>query len=254
MEKRLDLTGKQVLITGASRGIGRALALGFAQAGADVAVHFSGNSLQAQEVAELIRGLGRRALCVQQDLIAPDCAQRIWQQMEASGFGPVDVLVLNASQQIQKPWEQITLEDFETQISVNTRASLLLMQKAVPAMRGKGWGRILTVGSVQEHKPHPEMLVYSASKAAQTMMVRSLAAQLAPEGITVNNLAPGVIMTDRNAQAYADEAYRQKVTESIPCGFWGEPEDCVGSALLLCSEAGRYITGQSLLVDGGKAL
>ena len=139
-------------------------------------------------------------------------------------------------------------------MNINVRASMLLMQKAVPDMRRSGWGRILTIGSVQERKPHPDMLAYSASKAAQTAMALSLAAQLAPEGITVNNLAPGVILTDRCAGAFADESYRNKVTGLIPAGYWGEPEDCVGAALLLCSDAGRYITGHSLYVDGGKAL
>jgi NAD(P)-dependent dehydrogenase (short-subunit alcohol dehydrogenase family) len=107
---------------------------------------------------------------------------------------------------------------------------------------------------VQETKPHPDMLVYSASKAAQTNMVQSLALQLAKEGITVNNVAPGVIYTDRNVEALSDAAYAQKVKDSIPVGFYGEPEDCAGIVSLLCSEEGRYITGQSLYIDGGKSI
>ena len=115
-------------------------------------------------------------------------------------------------------------------------------------------GRIITIGSVQEAKPHPDMLVYSASKAAQTNMVRSLSLQLAPFGITVNNVAPGVIYTDRNIKALADPAYAEKVTNSIPVGYYGKPEDCTGIVRLLCSDAGRYITGQSIFVDGGKSV
>lgn len=253
MNDGFSLAGKRALVTGSSRGIGKALALGLAQAGAEVAVHCSGSAQGAQAVAEQVKALGRRALVISQDLLAPDCAGAIWQAVEA-GFGGLDILVLNASIQYAKPWENITAQDFTQQMQVNVNASLALMQRAVPGMRERRWGRIVTVGSVQEVKPHPDMLVYSASKAAQTMMVRSLARQLAAQGITVNNLAPGVIMTDRNAQAYADEAYRAQVTGLIPAGFWGEPEDCVGAALLLCSEAGRYITGQNLLVDGGKSL
>lgn len=253
METRFSLKGKRALITGSSRGIGKAIALSFAEAGADVVVHYAGNQRQADEVVSQIRDMGRKAFAIQMNLSESDCAERIWQEVE-SHFGGVDILVLNASQQIKKPWEAITLDDFDNQIAVNIRSSLMLMQKTVPYMKQKGWGRILAIGSVQEHKPHPDMLVYSASKAAQTMMVRSLASQLAPNGITVNNLAPGVIMTDRNLDAFSDETYRQKVTNLIPAGFWGEPKDCVGAAILLCSEAGRYITGQTLLVDGGKAL
>ena len=112
----------------------------------------------------------------------------------------------------------------------------------------------MTIGSVQEAKPHPDMLVYSASKAAQTNLMRSLALQLAKDGITVNNVAPGVIYTDRNTKALADPAYAQQVMDSIPVGFYGKPEDCAGIVSLLCSEKGRYITGQSIFVDGGKSI
>jgi NAD(P)-dependent dehydrogenase (short-subunit alcohol dehydrogenase family) len=131
---------------------------------------------------------------------------------------------------------------------------LLLIQMLAPAMQEKKWGRIITIGSVQERKPHPNMLIYSASKAAQTNMVQSLALQLAPDGITVNNIAPGVIYTDRNVEALSDAEYAKKVTATIPVGFYGEPEDCAGMVRLLCSEAGRYITGQSIYIDGGKGV
>ena len=121
-------------------------------------------------------------------------------------------------------------------------------------MKEQKWGRIVTIGSVQEAKPHPDMLVYSASKAAQTKMAQSLALQLAEDGITVNNVAPGVIYTDRNVEALSDENYAKQVTDSIPVGFYGDPEDCVGMVRLLCSEEGRYITGQSIYVDGGQSI
>ena len=116
------------------------------------------------------------------------------------------------------------------------------------------WGRIVTIGSVQELKPHPEMLVYSSSKCAQMGLVRSLAGQLAPKGITVNNVAPGVIYTDRNKEALADAAYAAKVSAMIPAGFYGTKEDIAGTVRLLCSDFGRYIIGQSIYVDGGKSL
>ena len=121
-------------------------------------------------------------------------------------------------------------------------------------MQRQKWGRIITIGSVQEAKPHPDMLIYSASKAAQENMVRSLSLQLAPFGITVNNVAPGVIATDRNVQALSDAEYAQKVRDSIPAGFYGQPEDCAGIVSLLCAQDGRYITGQSIFVDGGKSI
>ena len=245
-----DLTGKTALVTGSSRGIGRAIALCLAEAGADVVVHCTGRPEKAQEVVDAIRAMGRKAYCIQKNLMDEDCAEYIFDRLEQ----PLDILVLNASIQYRKHWEDITAQDFAEQMNVNLRASMLLIQKAVPHMREQHWGRIVTVGSVQEAKPHPDMLVYSASKAAQTMMIKSLAGQLAPFGITCNSIAPGVIYTDRNTEALSDPEYAKKVTEQIPARFYGEPRDCAGAALLLCSDAGRYITGQSLYVDGGKSL
>ena len=245
-----DLTGKTALVTGSSRGIGRAVALCLAEAGADVVVHCTGRPEKAQEVVDAIRAMGRKAWFIQKNLMDEDCAEYIFSRLEQ----PLDILVLNASIQYRKAWEQITAQDFAEQINVNLRASMLLIQKAVPHMREQHWGRIVTVGSVQEAKPHPDMLVYSASKAGQRMMAQSLAGQLAKDGITVNNMAPGVIATDRNVEALSDPVYARQVADSSPVGFYGEPKDCAGAVLLLCSDEGRYITGQSLYVDGGKCL
>ncbi len=244
-----SLLGKRALITGSSRGIGRAIALSLAEAGADIVLHYAGNAAAAKETAEKIAALGVRVQTAQADLSAVDGAETLWKQV-----GDIDLLILNASVQIKKPWESISDADFDTQINCNLRSSLKLIQLAVPHMREKGEGRIITIGSVQEAKPHPDMLVYAASKAAQTMLVKSLAAQLAPDHITVNNVAPGVIYTDRNRDALADAAYAQKVMESIPLGFYGQPEDCAGVVRLLCGAEGRYITGQSIFIDGGKSL
>ncbi len=244
-----SVMGKRALITGSSRGIGSAIALELARGGADIAVHCASNLERAREVAAQIASLGRKAEVFQADLCDPAEAAGLMERV-----GRVDILVLNASLQIQKPWETLTAEDFCRQMQCNALASLLLMQGAVPAMKAQRWGRVVTIGSVQEAKPHPDMLGYSASKAAQTALVRSLAGQLAPYGVTVNNVAPGVINTDRNLAALSDEGYARHVASLIPMGFYGEKEDCAGIVRLLCSEEGRYITGQSIYVDGGKSL
>ena len=165
-----------------------------------------------------------------------------------------DVLILNASLQYRTPWQEITTKACYEQLNCNFVSSMMLIQAVADNMKKKGWGRIVTIGSVQEAKPHPDMLVYSASKAAQTNMVKSLSLQLAKDGITVNNVAPGVIYTDRNVEALSDPEYAKKVTDSIPVGFYGEPEDCAGIVSLLCSDEGRYITGQNIFVDGGKSV
>ena len=130
----------------------------------------------------------------------------------------------------------------------------MLAQAVTPYMKKKGFGRIIGIGSVQGKKPHPEMLSYSMTKCALNGLTRALAIQLAPFGITVNDVAPGVIYTDRNVEAFNDTEYAKQVIASIPLGFYGEKEDLAGIVRTLCSEYGRYITGQTIFVDGGKSL
>ena len=240
---------KTALVTGSSRGIGRAIAIRLAKDGYKVFVHCAGNIAKANEVKSEIEGLGGVAEVVKADLCNTDETLKL-----AEAVGNVDVLVLNASLQYRNPWNNITLDECYQQLNCNFVSSLILIQGLSDHMKKQGWGRIITVGSVQEAKPHPDMLVYSSSKAAQTNMMRSLSLQLAGSGVTVNNVAPGVIYTDRNVEALSDEEYAKKVTASIPVGFYGMPEDCAGIVSLLCSEEGRYITGQSIYVDGGKSV
>ena len=166
----------------------------------------------------------------------------------------VDILVLNASIQIKRQWADITHQEFDDQMSANVWAGVELIKHVYPAMKSNGWGRILFLGSVQQVKPHSMMLAYAASKAAISNLTINLASQFAFEGITVNNIAPGVIATERNTEALNDKGYAKLVKGKIPSGDFGLPEDCAGLALLLCSDAGRYITGQSIYVDGGMSL
>ena len=239
-----DLHGKKALITGSTQGIGFAAAKCLAEAGATVFLNGT-NEEKAKRAAEQIEG-SRLAVC---DLSRPDCADRLYEKT-----GDVDILILNASVQIRKAWNEITDEEFDKQIAVNFKASLKLIQKYAPYMQKQAWGRIITIGSVQQKKPHKDMVVYAAAKSAQENMVRNLAKQLAPYGITVNNVAPGVIETPRNYEALADKEYAKQVMSGIPCGYAGLPEDCSGLILLLCSEAGRYMMGEDIYIDGGMKL
>ncbi len=239
---------KKAFITGSSRGIGKAIALRLANDGFEVVVHCSGNTEKANSVAKEINQNGGKASVVSANLCDIEKTKKLCEAVKTA-----DVLVLNASVQYRNKWENISLEEISDQLNCNFVSSLILIQSAVGNMKAKKWGRIITVGSVQEAKPHPDMLVYSSSKAAQTNMVKSLSLQLAGYGITVNNVAPGVIYTDRNIEALSDPVYAKQVTDSIPVGFYGEPKDCAGIFSLLCSEEGRYITGQSIYVDGGKS-
>ena len=240
---------KTALVTGSSRGIGRAIARRLAHDGYKVIVHGAGNTSKANETKQIIEQNGGVAEVIISDLTDIEKTRELCETVKET-----DVLILNASLQYRTPWQEITATACYEQLNCNFVSSMMLIQAVSDNMKKKGWGRIVTIGSVQEAKPHPDMLVYSASKAAQTNMVKSLSLQLAKDGITVNNIAPGVIYTDRNVEALSDPEYAKKVTDSIPVGFYGEPEDCVGIVSLLCSDEGRYITGQNIFVDGGKSV
>ena len=240
---------KTALVTGSSRGIGRAIAIRLAHDGYKVIVHGAKNIAKANETKQIIEQNGGVAEVIVSDLTDIEKTRELCETVKET-----DVLILNASLQYRTPWQEISVEACYEQLNCNFVSSMMLIQAVADHMKKKGWGRIVTIGSVQEAKPHPDMLVYSASKAAQTNMMKSLSLQLAKDGITVNNVAPGVIYTDRNVEALSDPEYAKKVTNSIPVGFYGEPEDCAGIVSLLCSDEGRYITGQNIFVDGGKSV
>ncbi len=220
------------------------MAMAFAKQGAFVFVHGSDEE-KCKKAADEIPN----ATATPEDLGADGCIDRLYEKT-----GDVDILILNASIQIRKAWDEITSEEFDKQIRVNYKSTVEAIQKYAPYMCKNKWGRIITVGSVQQYVPHKDMLVYASGKAAVMNMVQNLAKQLAPSGVTVNNLNPGVIATPRNEAALSDGEYAAKVMSSIPLGYAGEPEDMVGAALLLATDAGRYITGIDLLVDGGMHL
>ncbi len=245
-----DLTGRRALVTGAQNGIGRAIATGLAGQGATVAFH---DRIESEELSGLAAAAGGGARAFAADLRDARAVRDLARQVEAA-FGGVDILVLCASIEVREPWHAVSDEAFTAQVAINLDATRLLLGALVPGMAKRNWGRVLAIGSVQEVKEHPQMLIYAALKTAQTSMMRNLARQLGREGITFNTLAPGAIETGRNAHVLADEAYRRAVVERIPMGAIGTPEDCVGAAIFLCSEAARYVTGTHLLVDGGMHL
>ena len=240
---------KTALVTGSSRGIGKAIALRLAKDGYKVIVHGVRESEKLIKTAKEIEALGGAA-----EILTANLCDLSETAALAEKIKECDILVLNASLQYRNSWENITVKECEEQLNCNFVSSLLLIKAATPFMKQNKWGRIITIGSVQETRPHPDMLIYSSSKSAQTAMVKSLALQLAKDGITVNNVAPGVIYTDRNVEALSDPEYAKIVTDSIPVGFYGEPDDCAGMVSLLCSDEARYITGQNIFIDGGKGI
>lgn len=241
-----DLTGKKVLITGSSQGIGAATADMMAQAGAEVFVHASHSLEKAQKVCDGIKGMTHPVVA---DLSDSKADEILYAQT-----GNVDILVLNASIQTRKPWDQVNEEEFNAVIRVNLLSSMKLIQRYVPHMKEQHWGRVIAVGSVQQYKPHKDMLIYAASKEGQMSLVRNLAKQLSPFGITVNCMSPGTILTPRNKGVLVIKEYNDACVAGIPCGYIGEPKDCAGAVLLLASEEGRYINGIDILCDGGMHL
>ena len=240
-----NLEGKKALVTGSTQGIGLAIAKTLSEYGAEVFIHCGSSAEKVEKVASEIKNA--KGVCV--NLLESDAAEKLY-----TATGDVDIVILNASVQIKKKWEDITDEDIYKQFDINVKSTFKLIQKYAPKMKENAWGRIITVGSVQQYKPHKEMPIYAATKSANMNIVTNLASQLAPFGITVNNIAPGVIATPRNFDALQDEKYRDIVLSKIPAGYAGASEDIAGGALLLSSDAGRYITGTDLIIDGGMHL
>ncbi len=240
-----DLTGKTALVTGSSQGIGKEIAKALKDAGAEVYVHGTNVSEKLKKAAEYV-GTDK---IVSGDLRDKNIADKLFEQT-----GGVDILILNASLQIKKAWDEFTEEEFDRQFECNLKSTYFLIKKYVPCMKEKKWGRIVTIGSVNQYNNHPELSVYAVTKAAQMKLVSNIASSLAPFGITVNNIAPGAIDTPRNKGVTEDEEILKKVLTKIPMGYMGAASDMNGAALLLCSEEGRYITGSDIVIDGGMRL
>lgn len=253
LAEQFKLNGKTALVTGASQGIGKGIAQALAEYGADIILHYRSEPEEAEAVAAEIRQTGRTVDLVQADLSEHQSAASIAAQVGKLNKAP-DILVINASVQIPREWEQISDEDIDTQVNTNFKSTLQLMQAFAPGMAERGWGRIVTIGSVQQNKPHPAMMVYAATKSAVLNVVQNLAMQLADQHVTVNNLAPGVIGTPRLEQDVPPVPERINKRLETPSGGLGDPVDCAAVAVLLCSEAGRFITGQNIFVDGGLSL
>ena len=235
----------RVLITGSTQGIGLAMASAFVKEGYEVIVHCSSDLEKAKKIKESIGAY---------DAVTADFSKLDEVKGLYAKTGPVDCLILNASVQYKEKWDEITEEHFDRQITVNLKSTLLLMQAYAPAMKEKGFGRTVTVGSVNQYRRHPELPLYAATKCAVFSLVQNAAKQLASYGVTVNNIAPGAIATPRNAEVYNDGEKRQAVEAAIPMGRFGNAEDCVGAVRMLCSEQGAYITGTDLVIDGGMQL
>lgn len=247
----VDLSGKNALVTGASTGIGRAIALALARNGADVAVNYLSNRSAAEEVAREIRAMGRACPVVQADVSKKPEVQRLFAEVEAA-FGPrLDILVNNAGSLVSRETTAVMKEEtFDRVIAVNFKSTFLCSQAAIPRLADRT-GRVVNVSSVAARNGGgPGAGVYAASKAAVSCFTKNLAKELAPRGITVNAIAPGVITTPFH-EKFSTPELMARFAASTPLGHNGVAEDCVGAVLFLVSPEASFITGETIEINGG---
>ncbi len=248
------LVGKNALVTGSSRGIGKAIAIELAKKGANIIIHGFSRSETFLKTIEEVKSYGVKVGSINGDLSKKEDMDKIYQE-SVKQLGEIDIFVANASMQIESPsWLNATQEEFISQMISNVWSTIYLCQKFVPKMQEKKWGRILTIGSIQQDKPHYEMIPYAVSKSAQFNFVKNLAKIVAKDNVLVNNLAPGTIDTDRNKERMANESSLNELLSGIPLRRAAHPIEVAKLAAFLCTDDASYITGSNFYVDGGSSL
>lgn len=247
----MKLEGKTVLITGGSQGIGQGIAFRLAEEGADIAVDYVGNSASADATVAQIQKRGRRALAVQADISSVDQIHSMMKQTIDS-LGGVDVLINNAGVEKHASIWEATEHDYDLVLTINLKGAFFASQAFVQhRMAVKKPGKIINVSSVHEELPFPHFTSYCASKGGMKMMMRNLSIELAPYGITVNNIAPGAIETPINSALLNDPPKLKALLDNIPLARLGQVSDVAGVAAFLVSSDADYITGATIVVDGG---
>jgi glucose 1-dehydrogenase len=247
----VKLAGRRALVTGSDRGIGQAIALKMAGEGADVAVNYRRNREGGENTAERIRGMGRRAAALQADVSRIEAARKLVADAIAA-LGGLDVLVNNAGIEIEAPFLEITEEQYRAVTEVNMTGPFVLTQEFVRHLaQEKRPGKVINISSVHEDLPFPKFTPYCMAKGGLRMMMRNLAVELAPMGITVNNIAPGAIETPINRELMNDKERLGALLANIPLGRMGQPGDVASMAAFLASGEADYVTGATFVVDGG---
>ena len=242
-----DLTGKRALVTGANTGIGQAIAVALAEAGADVAV--AGRS-EPTETLALIAATGRKAVSIKADLSSTEPVARVIAECVA-GLGGIDILVNNAGIIRRNDLEVFTEEDWDAVVDTNLKSLFFLSQAAARHMIAQGSGKVINIASLLSFQGGIRVPSYAAAKSGVAGVTKAMANELAPKGVQVNAIAPGYIATNNTAALQGDETRNRQILERIPTGRWGRPEDIAGAAVFLASSAADYVTGQVLAVDGG---
>ena len=245
----IDLTGRIALITGASRGLGEAMAVALAAAGASIAL-VARDVERLQKVKATLAAAGGRA-----EIFAADVTDEqdvaVLSEAVKNALGPVDILINNAGTNIRKKITDFSLAEFRSVIDSSLIGTFLMSRALLPHMSGRGYGRILNMTSILSHVSLPERTAYSSAKAALLGFTRALALEVAADGITVNGISPGPFGTDMNAAVINNPDANRQFLANLPVGRWGKVQEIGALACYLCSEAAGFITGTDILIDGG---
>lgn len=244
-----NLAGKVALVTGGSKGLGLAMARGLAEAGADIVISSRHENELRGALDDILRGTGRRGCFVVADMGRREDVNKLAKNA-LDKMGRVDILVNNAGTNKPQPIDEIRDADWDAVVELNLTSIMVLTRALVPQMKARHWGRIIHISSVMAFTSKEGRNVYSATKAALLGLTHASALELGAHGITVNCIAPGPFLTELPA-GLLSAAEKSEFAKRTALGRWGDPKELVGPVLLLASEAGRYITGETLVVDGG---
>jgi NAD(P)-dependent dehydrogenase (short-subunit alcohol dehydrogenase family) len=244
-----NLSGKVALVTGGSKGLGKAMARGLAQAGADIVISSRHEAELQAALAEILEGTGQKGSYVVADLSKREQANHLARQA-LEQQGKIDILINNAGTNKPQAIDEITDKDWDEVVELNLSSIMALTRALVPQMKARRWGRIIHISSIMGVLSKEKRNVYSATKSALLGLARASALDLGEYGITVNCIAPGPFLTELPASLLSDQE-KKVFADRTALGRWGDPRELVGPALLLSSDAGSYITGQVVIVDGG---